>query len=163
MKAPPASPTWTPSSMSTGYRDHASSATRVLLHPGLCLRGESPDFDDVVAPRTRKSFYECGAGSASAGHRQQRTSTSCWCPRHGIASDSVGFEHVHTPLTIICAFDSVRFWREGAVRSGEAGWSIAPLKVRTEILPSEEAQARMAPSSWGVHETELTGLPFPSH
>jgi hypothetical protein len=33
---------------------------------------------------------------------------------------------------------------------------MAPLKVRTEILPSEEAQARMAPSSWGAHDTELT-------
>jgi hypothetical protein len=30
------------------------------------------------------------------------------------------------------------------------------LKVRTESLPSEDAQARMAPSSWGAHETELT-------
>ena len=41
---------------------------------------------------------------------------------------------------------------------GVAGWGTAPLKVRTEILPSEEAQARMAPSSWGAHDTELTGL-----
>jgi hypothetical protein len=32
--------------------------------------------------------------------------------------------------------------------------------VRTEILPSEDAQARMAPNSWGAHETELTELPF---
>ena len=38
---------------------------------------------------------------------------------------------------------------------------VAPLKVRTEILPSEEAQARMAPSSWGAHDTELTGTTVP--
>jgi hypothetical protein len=32
-----------------------------------------------------------------------------------------------------------------------------------EILPSEEAHARMAPSSWGAHDIELTGLPIPSY
>ncbi len=35
-----------------------------------------------------------------------------------------------------------------------------PLKVRTEILPSEDAQARMAPNSWGAHDTELTEVPL---
>lgn len=30
------------------------------------------------------------------------------------------------------------------------------LNVRTEILPSDEAQARMAPSSCGAQDTELT-------
>ena len=30
------------------------------------------------------------------------------------------------------------------------------LKVSTDILPSEEAHASMAPSSWGAQETELT-------
>jgi len=30
------------------------------------------------------------------------------------------------------------------------------LKVRTEIFPSEEAQARIAPSSCGAQETEFT-------
>ena len=30
------------------------------------------------------------------------------------------------------------------------------LKVNTEILPSDDAQARMAPSSWGAQDTELT-------
>jgi hypothetical protein len=75
----------------------------------------------------------------------------------------VSFEHVRAPLAIICAIDSVRFWKERAVRSETAGWHITPLNVRTEILPSEEAQARMAPSSWGAHDTELTGFPFPSH
>ena len=30
--------------------------------------------------------------------------------------------------------------------------------MRTEILPSEDAQARMAPNSWGAHDTELTEL-----
>ena len=32
----------------------------------------------------------------------------------------------------------------------------ALLNVKTEILPSDDAQARMAPSSWGAQETELT-------
>ena len=31
------------------------------------------------------------------------------------------------------------------------------LKVRTEMVPSEDAQARMAPSSCGAHDTEFTG------
>ncbi len=44
---------------------------------------------------------------------------------------------------------------------GGSSSSTAPLKVRTEILPSEDAQARMAPSSWGAHDTELTELSFP--
>jgi hypothetical protein len=41
------------------------------------------------------------------------------------------------------------------------GWRTAPLKVRTKIVPFEEAHARIAPSSWGAHDTELTGLPIP--
>ena len=35
--------------------------------------------------------------------------------------------------------------------------SYSLLKVRTEIFPSEEAHARIAPSSWGAQETEFTG------
>lgn len=30
------------------------------------------------------------------------------------------------------------------------------MNVRTEMVPSEDAHARIAPSSWGAHETELT-------
>ena len=36
-------------------------------------------------------------------------------------------------------------------------WTNALLKVRTEMVPSEDAQARMAPSSCGSHDTEFTG------
>ena len=39
---------------------------------------------------------------------------------------------------------------------GEGETTTVPLKVRTEILPSEEAQASIAPSSCGAHDTELT-------
>ena len=31
-----------------------------------------------------------------------------------------------------------------------------PLNVSTESFPSEEAHARIAPSSWGAQEMELT-------
>lgn len=60
-------------------------------------------------------------------------------------------EDIDTPLTIIydktsakdifCAhvFDSL-------------------LNVKTDILPSEDAQARMAPSSCGAQDTEFTGF-----
>ena len=34
----------------------------------------------------------------------------------------------------------------------------ALLKVKTETLPSEEAHARIAPSSCGAQETELTEM-----
>jgi len=63
----------------------------------------------------------------------------------------MGLEHVRAPLAIIWTFSIQPELEERAV------YSVAPLKVRTEILPSEEAQARMAPSSWGAHDTELTG------
>ena len=31
------------------------------------------------------------------------------------------------------------------------------LKVSTDNFPSDEAHARIAPSSWGAHEIEFTG------
>jgi hypothetical protein len=64
----------------------------------------------------------------------------------------MGLEHVRAPLSIIWAFLIQSELEERAV------YSVAPLNVRTEILPSDEAQARMAPSSWGAHDTELTGI-----
>ena len=64
----------------------------------------------------------------------------------------MGLEHVRTPLSIIWGFSIQSELEERAV------YRVAPLNVRTEILPSEEAQARMAPSSWGAHDTELTGI-----
>jgi hypothetical protein len=70
----------------------------------------------------------------------------------------MGLEHVRAPLAIIWAFSFQPNSEEKEQPTvGVAGRCSAPLKVRTEILPSEEAQARMAPSSWGAHDTELTG------
>ena len=69
----------------------------------------------------------------------------------------MGFEHVRAPLAIVWAISIQPELEE----KEQFHSSVAPLKVRTEILPSEEAQARMAPSSWGAHDTELTGTTVP--
>jgi hypothetical protein len=43
---------------------------------------------------------------------------------------------------------------KGGVQSEKERW--LPLNVSTESLPSEDAHASIAPSSWGAQETELT-------
>lgn len=56
---------------------------------------------------------------------------------------------VRAPLAVICTHSM----SADARRSKEGD---ALLKVSTEMVPSEDAQARIAPSSCGAQETELT-------
>jgi len=61
----------------------------------------------------------------------------------------VSIENIRVPLTVIWERTSINLDKHADTRS-------ALLKVKTESLPSEEAHARIAPSSCGPQETEFT-------
>ena len=60
-------------------------------------------------------------------------------------------ENVGSPLTVVCAQPGISVDELGILED-----RYRLLKERTEIFPSEEAQARIAPSSCGAQETEFT-------
>ena len=72
-------------------------------------------------------------------------------PRDCVAADRVPDEHVRAPLAVVCGASAA--WFEAQV-----AWDVL-LNERTEILPSEDAHARIAPSSCGAHDTEFTTEP----
>ena len=63
----------------------------------------------------------------------------------------MSFEHVRAPLTIIYAFDSVRFWREGVVRSRGGG-------VGYRTFESEDGDLAVRRGT-GEDGAELVGSP----
>ena len=69
-------------------------------------------------------------------------------PRDSIAANGVAVEDIGDPLAVVwkwCSVDGFSI----KIRRNKS-------KVSTESFPSEEAHARMAPSSWGAEEIELT-------
>jgi len=86
----------------------------------------------------------------------------CWGvmrePGNIAGAQETALHPIAWPLKISASHWPSSAWciNDGVHRLGLKGdWL---LKVNTEIFPSEEAQLRIAPSSWGAQETELTAI-----
>jgi len=117
------------------------SFERLFFNPRLRVLAETPDFDEVIAPCANKPLESSGGVGSRLLWMGERARLGTWSPRYGITSNSMGIKNVCAPFSIICG---VRGKPHSQIQSTRGS---IPLKVRTEILPSEEAQARVAPSS----------------
>lgn len=117
------------------------SFERLFFNPRLRVFAETPDFDEIIAPRANEPFESSRRVCSWLLWVGERARLGTRSPRYGIASYSMGIENVCAPFPIICG---VRAKPHSQIQSTHGG---IPLKVRTEIFPSEEAQARVAPSS----------------